>query len=109
MQITGPDHRVALANLPVATERETQTVQGLRGEIQVAFEDAKHSSQPYQIPSAAATAPPSCQSQDDEHKALTESVRLAIKKRQKDTIFLDKVRWVVHDSKVFKTLTETVS
>lgn len=99
-------------NLPVASKGETETVKKLLGQIETAFRDAQSSSQRYDKSSQAAAAGGSAHAgagDERELAVLGEKVRAGIRMRQKVVVLRDKIRWVVHDSKVFEKLTSRVS
>lgn len=96
------------ANVPVASDTETKAVQRLLGGIELAFDEAKDSNQRYQGQLKTEYLSTSSSASDQGRADLAVRVKDRVKKMQRSVSVLDKVRWVVHDSKAFQTLTERV-
>ena len=94
--------------MQVATEDEIEAVERLLGEIQVAFKDAEKSSRRYEFASEPQAASASGLTAYEGVVDLRARVKEATKKRQMGSGFRNKIRWILRDSNVFKTLSERV-
>ncbi|KAK3711905.1 hypothetical protein LTR37_009423 [Vermiconidia calcicola] len=106
VQIGEHDKLNVLAKLHVATEQESNAVEKLLGHIKAAFAEAERDSRIARSQHKARGTTASSEETDETLADLGARVRLATKKRQKDANVIDKIRWVVHESKAFETLSE---
>ena len=105
VRIAGPANKSVPADLPVATEQETQAVKELLGAVQAAFTKAEKYTV-HEEPQPVIAGGPGA---DDNLDQLAVSFKESAKKYQKSTNFVGRFRWVLHDSKALQTLTERVS
>jgi hypothetical protein len=92
------------ANLPIADQREADTVKRLLGQIAAAFQEAEKTSEQFESKESDTKASRGVGAND-----LQAAYQAAIDMRQKGTGTWKKFRWVVHDKKVLATLTGRVS
>lgn len=93
------------ANIPIADQREADTVKRLLGAIAKAFQEAEKTSKQFELKEPDTKASRGVGAAGD----LRAAYEAAIEVRQKGTGPWKKFRWVVHDKKVLATSTGRVS
>lgn len=90
--------------LPIASPKDTATVQGSLGALAVAFKDAEATAGRSQLQRTETTA--QC---GEDTSSLQAECQAATEKRQKGTKVCNKSCWVVHDTSALEALTGLVS